>query len=252
MISINQVHREILRPPRFLGNLSRFNQIFILIFCFKADKHIPERGRWLYISVCSSDSPAHISYCCTWVMSAPAWCWCWRWWRSEPGMVVMEGDRQGQGGQAGWYEGGAGASSPLPSAQHHQVKPQCDLAMTTWYIHDLKISGSLHQREWELFQNDLQLHGKSVLHAVCLRWNTITRWVLNTKIKMTKPGWQAGKLAPLELKWVQAENCVNINPQSCPPLTRHFTSNLHCAGRPSVSVSRVVFILINRRNIPIV
>ena len=125
-------------------------------------------------------------------MSAPAWCWSWRWWRSEPGMVVMEGDRQGQGGQAGWYEGGAGASSPLPSAQHHQVKPQCDLAMTTWYIYDLKISGGLHQREWELFQNDLQLHGKSVLHAVCLRWNTITRWVLNTRIKMTKPGWQAG------------------------------------------------------------
>ena len=38
-------------------------------------------------------------------------------------MVVMEGDRQGQGGQAGWYEGGAGAgaTSPLPSTQHHQV-----------------------------------------------------------------------------------------------------------------------------------
>ena len=36
-------------------------------------------------------------------------------------MVVMEGDRQGQGG---WYEGaaGAGAASPLPTAQHHQVR----------------------------------------------------------------------------------------------------------------------------------
>ena len=38
-------------------------------------------------------------------------------------MVVMEGDRQAQGG---WYEGGAGAgagaASPLPTAQHHQVR----------------------------------------------------------------------------------------------------------------------------------
>ena len=37
-------------------------------------------------------------------------------------MVVMEGERQGQGG--GWYEGGAGqgpgTASPLPP-QHHQV-----------------------------------------------------------------------------------------------------------------------------------
>ena len=40
-------------------------------------------------------------------------------------MVVMEGERQGQGGQGGqgWYEGGAGtgATSPLPTTQHHQV-----------------------------------------------------------------------------------------------------------------------------------
>ena len=38
-------------------------------------------------------------------------------------MVVMEGERQSQGGQ-GWYEGGAGAAhpaSPMPSAQLHQV-----------------------------------------------------------------------------------------------------------------------------------
>ena len=41
-------------------------------------------------------------------------------------MVVMEGDRQSQGGQGGqgWYEGGSGAAhpaSPMPSAQLHQV-----------------------------------------------------------------------------------------------------------------------------------
>ena len=64
-------------------------------------------------------------------------------------MVVMEGDRQGQGGQggqAGWYEGGAGATSPLPSAQHHQVKHPSSLTRTT-FIYELKISGSLDQRE---------------------------------------------------------------------------------------------------------
>ena len=175
----------------------------------------------------------------TWVMLA--WCWCWR---PEPwAMVVMEGDRQGQGGQAGWYEGGAGAgaTSPLPSAQHHQVtswwprtgnifhiliSSKCQEASTNESDNYFKTTSTASQYFMQSAYGGIQSHGK---------------W------KLLNLGGRegVGKVASFKLKSVQAENCANINRR------KHFTRNIYLlCGRLSVSVSRGLFILINSRKYP--